>query len=97
MDVRFLESFIEVADCNSIAEAARRLNVTPAAVAQRLKALEEELGHALVGRAGRTVRPTASGLAMLPAARRLVDDARNLRAMAAADQPAGELRLRAAP
>lgn len=93
MDIRFLESFVEVADCNSIAGAARRLNLTPAAVAQRLKALERELGHSLVARAGRTVRPTASGLAVLPAARRLIEEARDLRALAANDLPAGELRL----
>ncbi len=93
MDIRFLESFVEVADCNSIAGAARRLNLTPAAVTQRLKALERELGHSLVARAGRTVRPTASGLAVLQAARRLIEEARDLRALAANDLPAGELRL----
>ncbi len=93
MDIRFLESFVEVADCGSIAEAARRLNLTPAAVAQRLKALEQELGHALVRRAGRTVRPTASGTAVLQKARQLIGDTRDLRALAAADLPAGELRL----
>lgn len=93
MDIRFLESFVEVADCASIAEAARRLNLTPAAVTQRLKALERELGHSLVARAGRTVRPTASGLAVLPAARQLIEEARDLRALAANDLPAGELRL----
>jgi len=93
MDIRFLESFVEVADCSSIAEAARRLNLTPAAVAQRLKALERELGHSLVGRAGRTVRPTASGLAVLQKARQLIEGARDLRAIAANDLPAGELRL----
>lgn len=93
MDIRFLESFVEVADCGSIAAAARRLNITPAAVAQRLKAIEHELGHSLVSRAGRTVRPTAAGLAVLPRARRLIGDALDLRAVAANDQPAGELRL----
>ncbi|WP_323717997.1 LysR family transcriptional regulator [Paracoccus aminovorans] len=93
MDLRFLESFVEVAECGSLAEAARRLNLTPAAVAQRLRALEADLGHALVSRVGRTVRPTASGLAVLPFARRLLADARDLRAIAANDLPAGELRL----
>lgn len=93
MDIYFLESFVEVVDCGSIAEAARRLNLTPAAVAQRLKALEQELGHSLVSRAGRTVRPTPSGLAVLPKARSLIDDARDLRAIAANNQPAGDLRL----
>jgi len=93
MDIRFLESFIVVADCGSIAEAARRLNFTPAALAQRLRTLERDLGHSLVMRVGRTVQPTASGLAILEHARRLVEDARDLRAIAAEDEPAGQLRL----
>ncbi|TKT69585.1 LysR family transcriptional regulator [Aquamicrobium sp. LC103] len=93
MDIRFLESFVAVADCGSIAVAARRLNLTPAAVAQRLKTLERELGHSLVSRVGRTVRPTASGLAVLRHAHQLIEGARDLKAIAANDLPAGQLRL----
>ena len=93
MDIRFLESFVAVADCGSIAEAARRLNLTPAALAQRLRALEQDLGHALVTRVGRTVRPTASGLAVLRHAREVIEGARALRTVAANDEPAGLLRL----
>jgi DNA-binding transcriptional LysR family regulator len=93
MDIRFLESFVAVADCGSIAEAARRLNLTPAALAQRLRALEQDLGHSLVTRVGRTVRPTASGLAVLHHAREVIEGARALRAIAANDEPAGLLRL----
>jgi len=93
MNVRFLESFVTVASCGSIAEAARRLNLTPAAVAQRLRALEQELGQSLVSRAGRTVRPTPSGLAVLARAGRLIEAARDLKAVAANNMPAGELRL----
>lgn len=93
MDIRFLESFVTVADCGSIAEAARRLNLTPAALAQRLRCLEQDLGQALVTRVGRTVRPTASGLAVLSHARDLIEGTRDLRAIAANDEPAGQLRL----
>lgn len=93
MDLRFLESFVVVAECGSLAEAARRLNLTPAAVAQRLQVLEHDLGHSLVMRVGRRVRPTASGLAVLAPARRLLEEARDLRAIAAQDEPAGQLRL----
>ncbi|MEL5878348.1 LysR family transcriptional regulator [Cereibacter sphaeroides] len=93
MDIRFLESFVAVADCGSIAEAARRLNLTPAALSQRLRTLEQDLGHSLVMRAGRRVRPTASGLAVLDRARALIEGARDLRAIAAQDEPAGQLRL----
>lgn len=93
MDTRFLETFVTVAECGSIAEAARRLNLTPAALSQRLRALEQDLGHSLVQRVGRTVQPTASGLAILRHAAAVIDGARDLRAIAANDQPAGQLRL----
>ncbi|WGR62671.1 LysR family transcriptional regulator (plasmid) [Paracoccus ferrooxidans] len=93
MDLRFLETFIAIADCGSIAEAARRLNRTPAALTQRLHALEQELGHKLVLRSGRTVQPTAQGLAILDHARALVQGARDLQALAANGVPAGQLRL----
>lgn len=93
MDTRFLETFIMVADCGSIAGAARRLNLTPAALAQRLRALEEDLGHPLVVRSGRTVQPTEEGLAILEHARSLVEGTRDLRAIAANGVPAGQLRL----
>lgn len=93
MDIGFLETFIAVVDCGSIAEAARRVNLTPAALAQRLRTLEEELGQSLVVRAGRTVQPTVAGLAVLEAARDLVASARDLRAIAAQGTPAGQLRL----
>lgn len=93
MDIRFLETFIVIADCGSIAEAARRLNRTPAALAQRLRALEEDLGHRLVVRAGRTVQPTEEGLAILDHARSLVQGSRDLKAIAAKGVPSGQLRL----
>ena len=93
MDIRFLESFVAVTDCGSIAQAARRLGLPPAALAQRLRALEQDIGHSLVTRVGRTVRPTASGLAILRQARALIDDAHDLKAIAANGQPAGQLRL----
>jgi DNA-binding transcriptional LysR family regulator len=40
MDSRFIESLVMVIDNGSIAEGARRLNITPAGVAQRIRALE---------------------------------------------------------
>ena len=93
MDIRFLETFLTVVECGSVAEAARRLNLTPAAVAQRLRALEAELGQALVARVGRTVRPTAAGMAVHRHAPDVVRAARDLRALAAGDMPAGQLRI----
>lgn len=79
MDTRFLETFLVVADCGSIAEGARRLNLTPAALSQRIKVLEQDLGYGLLTRAGRTVQPTPAGLTIIEHARSLVDKVRDLR------------------
>lgn len=93
MDTRFLESFIAIVDGGSIAEAARQLNLTPAAVAQRIQALEDEIGAPLLLRAGRRVAPTAAGVAVAARARRLVRDVAELRIAAGRGTPAGELRV----
>ena len=93
MDTRFLESFVTVVEHGSIAEAARRLNLTAAAVAQRIRTLERELETRLVSRSGRSVRPTQSGAAMLDHARSLLRGVRDLGSIARVDAPAGVLRL----
>src|SRR5262249_16053458 len=95
MDTRFLESFITVVDNGSVAEAARRLNLTPAGVAKRVRALEGEIGARLVIRSGRTVRPTEAGAAILGRARDFLEEARDLKSIAANDRPSGELRVAA--
>jgi len=97
MDSRFLESFLMVVDNGSFAEAARRLHLTPAAVAQRIRALETEIGARLVSRSGRSVRPTPAGTAILARARSLLGDVRDLKSIAASGRPSGELRLGATP
>ncbi|MBK8325256.1 MAG: LysR family transcriptional regulator [Betaproteobacteria bacterium] len=91
MDTRFLESFVFVADHGSMAEAARRLNLTPAALAQRIRALERDIGSPLLVRAGRTVTPTEAGARVLARARAFLQSARDLRAAAVDDRTAGEL------
>jgi len=80
-------------DNGSIAEAARRLDSTAAAVAKRSHALENEIGAALVTRSGRTIRPTEAGAAIIERARRFLADARDFKSIAVADQPSGQLRL----
>lgn len=93
MDSRFLESFVMVVDNGSIAEAARRLDITAAAVAQRIRALEADIGARLLVRSGQRVRPTEAGLAILARSRSLLADLRDLKSIAAEERPAGELRL----
>lgn len=56
-----LRAFQAVAQAGGYSAAARLLNVTHAAVAQQVRALEEHLGQALVTRSGRTMALTAEG------------------------------------
>jgi DNA-binding transcriptional LysR family regulator len=93
MDTRFLQSFVAVAECGSMAEAARRLDLTPAAVAARIRTLEEELGVALVIRSGRAVKPTEAGLQILDQSRGVVRSVTDLRAAAVDRDGLGQLRL----
>src|SRR5262245_54683284 len=93
MDTRFLETFLMAVDNGSIAEAARRLNLTAAAVAKRIHAIENEVGAALVTRSGRTIRPTEAGAAIVERARHFLMEARDFKALTATDRPVGQLRL----
>jgi DNA-binding transcriptional LysR family regulator len=97
MDSRFLESFVMVAETGSFAETARRLQLSPAAVAQRVHALEADIGARLVSRSGRSVRPTPAGTAILHRARNFLGEVRDFKSIAAGDRPSGELRLGATP
>jgi len=98
MDSRYLQSFVYVVELGSIAEAARRLDLTPAAVAQRVKMLEEELGAKLVRRSGRTVGTTEAGERILERARAVLHDIRDLKSdLNDASELAGELRLGGTP
>ena len=93
MDTRFLETFLLAVDHGSIAEAARRLNLTAAAAAKRIQTLEGEIGSALVTRSGRTIRPTEAGAAIVEHARQFLAEARDFQSIAATNRPSGQLRL----
>jgi LysR family glycine cleavage system transcriptional activator len=56
-----LRAFTATAELRSFSQAARVLNVTPAAVAQQVRGLEDQLGRALVHRDGRGVSLTTDG------------------------------------
>lgn len=56
-----LRAFAAVAETGSFSAAARQLNVTHAAVAQQVRALEEHLGVSLAVRDGRALALTAEG------------------------------------
>lgn len=56
-----LRAFAATAELRNFSQAARALNVTHAAVAQQVRALEDQLGRPLVQREGRGVSLTADG------------------------------------
>ena len=93
MDTRFLESFVMVIEHGSVAAAARRLNLTDAAVTQRVRALEREIGTKLIARSGRTVRATEQGAAILTHAKSLLRGVKDLRSVATEELYSGELNL----
>jgi DNA-binding transcriptional LysR family regulator len=93
MKTSFLEAFLLTVDTGSMAEAARRLHITPAAIALQIRTLEQELGVPLVSRAGKTVRATEAGHRVLENCRTLLRDAANLKALANQEEMSGELRI----
>lgn len=79
MDLHALNAFIEVADHGSFSEAAESLYLTQPAISKRVAQLESELNTKLFDRIGRKVSLTEAGRALLPKARRLLNDARDLK------------------
>ncbi len=69
MTFRQLEYLVAVVDEGSFGRAAQRLYVSQPTLSQQVRALEAELGGALLERLPRGVRPTAACEALLPAAR----------------------------
>jgi LysR family transcriptional regulator, low CO2-responsive transcriptional regulator len=61
-----LVAFLTVVRRGSVTAAAEELVVTQPSVSAAVSALERELGVRLTERAGRTVRPTAAGMAYAP-------------------------------
>jgi DNA-binding transcriptional LysR family regulator len=93
METRFLQTFLTVVETASLAEAARRLNITPSAVVQRIRALEDEIGQPLIQRSGHSMQPTAAGAAILHDVKRMLAAEDDVKAAASADLEAGLLRI----
>lgn len=92
-----LAFFAVLASSASLAESARKLNVTPPAVTQRLRALEERIGVRLVDRSGRRLSLTDEG-ALVAAHGTIVADAIEHLSEALADRRSlvsGHLRIAA--
>ena len=92
--LRHVRYFVAVAEAGSISGAARQLSISQSAVTEAVKALEDDLGAALLERSGRGVALTHRGQLFLRHAGRIlsaVADARQTRAEE--DALTGELHL----
>lgn len=79
MDISALQAFTAVADSASFSQAAEKLFLTQPAVSKRIAALELELDSPLFDRIGRQVVLTEAGEALLPHARRILDEVESSR------------------
>lgn len=93
MDTTWLRSFLLTIEVGSIAEAARRLDITPAAVSKQVHKLEQEIGASLLTRSGRTVRPTDAGHRVAGIARSVQNELALLKRSAFDEGEQRELRL----
>lgn len=89
LDLTSLRCFLEAARLLNFRAAARAVSLTPAALGQRIKRLEEDVGVPLFQRSTRKVVLTEAGMALVPAARDALAASR--RCIAAARGEAGPL------
>jgi len=75
--IKNLQVFVELAKCQSFAEAAERRHISQPALSSAIKKMEQQLGGALFNRSTRSVKLTPEGASFLPVARRLLDDWEN--------------------
>jgi len=63
-----------VIELESFYRAAERLNMSQPALSRRIQKLEELVGHKLLERTTRYIRPTATGLELVPLVRRMLEE-----------------------
>lgn len=73
-----MQVFAVAAETENFSEAARRLHLSQPAVSQQISSLEQDLGVQLFVRSGRSVRLSDAGSILLPLARSLLDQAREI-------------------
>lgn len=72
MNIRFLETVIWLAELRNFRVTAARMNMTPAAISNRVGAMEQELGFRLFERDARDVSLTTEGETFVDGARDIV-------------------------
>jgi DNA-binding transcriptional LysR family regulator len=71
-DWNLLAAWVATVESESVSEAARRLELSQAAVSMRLKLLESKMGVELLDRGTRPARPTAAGMRLYEGANDLL-------------------------
>ena len=96
-DLKPLAVFAEVVDAGSMSAAARRLGMSPSAVSQTIRALEQHGGVTLLHRSTRKLALTEAGERYYPHCRQLLEAARAAAQslQQSRDAPTGELRVSA--
>lgn len=79
MNVQQLRTFVTVVDHGSFSEAARSLGISQPAVTMQMQALESDIGATLLDRRYRRVDLTEAGRALLPHARRVIEQLESAR------------------
>lgn len=77
MEMRQVRYFLAVAETGSFTAAAKRCSIAQPSLSQQVLNLEAEVGQKLFHRLGRTVTLTEAGQALLPRARRILEEAEN--------------------
>ncbi|WP_425097570.1 LysR family transcriptional regulator [Tropicibacter sp. S64] len=97
LDWSLIQSFLAVADCGSLSEAARRLGTSQPTVGRQVQRIEESLQLSLFTRQARGLALSEAGQALLPHARRMAEalHALSLAAAGRSDALTGTVRITA--
>jgi LysR family hydrogen peroxide-inducible transcriptional activator len=79
MEIHQLEYFIAIVETGSFSRAAERCNVAQPSLSQQIKKLENEIGHLLFDRLGRTVVLTDAGRLLIPKARTILEEIQGIK------------------
>lgn len=78
LDLRVLDCFVRVAELGTLGKASIALDVSPSILSRQIGALERSLGYRVFNRTGRGVTLTDPGKRLLPRAKDLLRNAREL-------------------
>ena len=90
-----IETFLRASETLSFSETAKQLHMSQPSVSHQIKTLEQELGVTLFERGGAGLRLTEAGRILLPWARRLLHDTKNIQEMMSSleQQVVGDLHI----